>query len=421
MIPHGSDQLKWAILGESPAIERWTDWLATRRDQRIVAIWPGNGTGDVPKPDVRRLGSWSDLLEPSVADVIAVAATDFDDRALALRQLADYGACLLIEIPDMEPILGYELAMIQAERGARLIPYYPAALHPWIEQLRVWCAEPTSCPIGSIEQLSLERIGLPTDTTSQQEFARDAIVLRRLLGPIDRLQAMGNRVEPGEQIHASPRDGRNGLASASQVASVHLQSVAGIIAQWSLVPARHASPARLVVRGWAGSLVIEMPQPCSGWTARADWSDEADRAPVVWADLSGWDPQGAVLEQVQRARAGREVQLAWDDAYRAAELADLMELSGRRGRTLDIHNQEVTERDTFKGVMSAIGCFLLLATPLLLVAGMILQGILRPLASHPVWRLWPVLVLIPLGIFLVLQLLLMVFPPERRGQRPKQT
>lgn len=392
----------WGVLGSSSAMDAWVDWLSQQPDQRVVARW--SGASEKNAGSVSELTSWTDLLGHSSVNVVAVAAGAFPERATALRQLIDYGMPLVLEVPDFDPIFDCELAMIQAERKAVLAPYFPAALHPWVAQLRDWIADPSRSPVGAIDQVSIERIGMPEGRrTAVDAFAGDAIILRRLLGQFRQLQAMEGAGE-----------GRG------EMASVHVRSAMGPMARWSLISADAASTGRLVARGTEGSLRIDMQQRLSDWTAGVEWyrSVDAERSRTVdWAKVDGWSGHLASWEQVQSALAGRTIDFTWEDAYRSAELADLMELSGRRGKTLDIHNQQVTERETFKGIMSAVGCLLLLATPVLLVLGMVLQSVFAPFAAHPIWRLWPVMILLPLLIFLLAQALQLVFP-SRNSSKP---
>jgi hypothetical protein len=69
----------------------------------------------------------------------------------------------------------------------------------------------------------------------------------------------------------------------------------------------------------------------------------------------------------------------WPGICRDLEVADTVELSLRRGRMIELHHETVTEEDTFKGVMAALGCLLVMVVPLVLIAAAILGGLLaRP-------------------------------------------
>ncbi|MFM9066967.1 MAG: hypothetical protein ACKOUR_06535, partial [Planctomycetota bacterium] len=93
----------------------------------------------------------------------------------------------------------------------------------------------------------------------------------------------------------------------------------------------------------------------------------------------------------------------------------------------------VTEEDTFKGVMSAIGCLLLLLVPLVLIVAVVVDGFVHGWHSQMDYnpqgssgsvaqpasgsgRLWLILILFPLLLFLLLQTLQMVF--RSGGKQP---
>jgi uncharacterized membrane protein len=98
---------------------------------------------------------------------------------------------------------------------------------------------------------------------------------------------------------------------------------------------------------------------------------------------------------------------------------------------LDLHHETVTEEDTFKGVMSAVGCLLLLLVPLVMIAAVVIDGFVHgwhtqmdydrqgsggmsSQSSGGSIRYWLILILVPLLIFLLLQTLQLVF---RRSPR----
>ena len=82
------------------------------------------------------------------------------------------------------------------------------------------------------------------------------------------------------------------------------------------------------------------------------------------------------------------------------ELADTIEISLRRGRMIDVHDQQLSEDLAFKGTMSAAGCgVLMILPPLLLIVGWLAEQVGLPVASY-----WPHCLLALLVLFLVFQL-----------------
>ena len=91
-----------------------------------------------------------------------------------------------------------------------------------------------------------------------------------------------------------------------------------------------------------------------------------------------------------------------------------MDRSLLRGRTIELFNEEPTEEQSFKGVMAMGGCLTLMASfgVLLLVA--LVEALQLPIRGWLIWRLWPVYLLTPLAVFLLMQLLQLAIKREDR-------
>jgi hypothetical protein len=104
---------------------------------------------------------------------------------------------------------------------------------------------------------------------------------------------------------------------------------------------------------------------------------------------------------------------AWIDACRDQEAAEAVDRSLLRGRTIELYGEEHTEADSFKGVMAMGGCLLLLLVIGVTFAAALIEGLRLPLRAWPAMQMWPVCLLVPVAIFLLLQLLqLAVKRPE---------
>ena len=67
-----------------------------------------------------------------------------------------------------------------------------------------------------------------------------------------------------------------------------------------------------------------------------------------------------------------EAASTWQQATAAMEIVDTIELSLQKGRTIEVHQQRLTEQLAFRGTMAAFGCGLLLVTFFaLVVAGIV--------------------------------------------------
>jgi hypothetical protein len=134
-----------------------------------------------------------------------------------------------------------------------------------------------------------------------------------------------------------------------------------------------------------------------------------------------WNAPHAALEILALAREEVETESNWHDAARNVELADAIDRSLAKGRTIDLHHEEFTDVGTFKGTMASAGCGLLAAGLVLVVV----VAIVHTLAIQAGWnRLarildgWPYLILIIFGLFLLLQLLVLV-GKSRSGQEDR--
>jgi hypothetical protein len=111
---------------------------------------------------------------------------------------------------------------------------------------------------------------------------------------------------------------------------------------------------------------------------------------------------------------GRAGTSTWSAATRAMEVVDAVTLSLEKGRTIDVFQQQLTERLAFRGTMAAIGCGVLLAG----FAAIVLVALIGGFEGVPGQRLvpfWPLALLALLAFFLLLQIVPLL------ATRPKRT
>ena len=129
---------------------------------------------------VSRDPSWEPLLDPQVCDAVLVGVDGWNDaRAEGVRALVQAGRTLLLSHPLVLSMLwAYELDMIRGDSGARLIPFLPDRLHPFIRRLqeRIEAGLAGAGPLGAVETITMERRLL--------DRSRDA-VLRALAVDVD--------------------------------------------------------------------------------------------------------------------------------------------------------------------------------------------------------------------------------------------
>jgi myo-inositol 2-dehydrogenase/D-chiro-inositol 1-dehydrogenase len=335
----------------------------------------------------RIASSWEMLLDTALVDGVLVASSPQEDlRSEQLRKLVQSGMPLLVSHPAVESmLLYYELDMIRRDTSCIVMPYLPVRFHPAIAELAEIVGG-TDSGLGPIEQILLER---PLADRSKPrvlaQFARDVDILRRLCGEVTRVGAMGAASEEAAYAHLG----------------VQMSGPGDILARWSVSPVQAAGAARLSVIGANGQIVVTWPESAGVWT----WH-ETKHGQTTERAFATWDSAATALDRFAQQVNGNAIELDWVDAARSVELAESIQRSLLKGRTVELHYEDYTEEGTFKGTMTSVGCGLLLL-------GLILMPIVA-LADHANLHalLWPKLLLALLGLFLGLQLLKLVFPKK---------
>jgi hypothetical protein len=96
------------------------------------------------------------------------------------------------------------------------------------------------------------------------------------------------------------------------------------------------------------------------------------------------------------------------------EVADAVELSLEKGRTIEVFQQQLTERLAFRGTMAALGCGLLLVGFLAIIFITLLggaEGKDRPLLLPS----WPLVLLAVLALFLLMQTVPLLIAKTKRS------
>ncbi len=337
---------------------------------------------------VRPLDVWESLLDATALDAVIVArGSDEDRRAEQLRKLIQAGMPLLVSHPVVDSMLiYYELDMIRRETQCIVLPHLAERRHPASRSLAQWVREGGNSPIGKIEQLVMERsIVRPTKATVVGQFARDVDLVRAIAGDMTRLGALAGA--SGDTAYGS--------------LGVQMSGPNGIAARWSVVPSRSDEGARIAVVGSHGKALVVARAHDQAWTVALPTDEPRDR------QYETWDPAVDSLDELARALVGQPAEPDWVDAARSVELAETIERSLHKGRTIELYYEEYTEEGTFKGTMTSIGCGLLVLGTFLLGAVAIGEQM-----GLPYVRLWPYLMAGVFGLFLLLQLLMLVFRRE---------
>ena len=393
--------LKLGLLGSDPQVAavaaaavRAGDAVVMACDLPAAPSSVAEGTGlpdDLPRSD-----SWEPLLDDRTCDAVLVGADGWsDDRAEAVRGLVQAGRTLLLgHPPALSMLWAYELDMIRSDSQARLIPFLPDRLHPFIARLKAQVEEAVAegHPLGPLETISLER-RMPDRSreTVLRQLARDVDLVRVLSGDPQRLATLGGTPDTAWPTLAV------GFTGGQQVP-----------VRWSVVRGDLPSLVVTLVQEH-GSTSILIPGDDSPW----QWQGPATVAsPPATVFERGGVMLGILRDACTTTATPRQPALIpaadWADAARAIELAETVPRSLTKGRAIDLHQEEYSEIGTFKGTMASLGCGIVLAALFILILAALVGGIAREAGwafGERVAGAWPAVVLTALVLFLVLQVL----------------
>lgn len=344
---------------------------------------------------LRSCASWEELLSGPSIDAVIVCGDD--ERVLtAMRQLPAAGKSLaILPVPGQTSALVYELTLIQADAAVHLVPLFPLQSHPLLIRLHDLIAEGT---LGRVHHVQLERRMVPAESGPAAPLLSAGELSSAFLGDVDVLRFLGGNYD---QVTASRSGDAGGGVS---LATVTLGGTASPQAIWSATADRSGAAWCLTVAGAAGSATL------SGDPSRLEFSLECstphangEPAPVS-ADPGPW-----LLGHFESAVSGQRIRPDWTDLTRAFELLDAVDRSIRRRRTIDLHFEVPSERSVFKTQMTAAGCSLLVLTFVATVIYLVVANVFN--LNDTVKHVARLLIFLPLGVFLVLQLLLFLTKP----------
>lgn len=358
---------------------------------------------------------WETIVSASDVDAVivadATAAHPNDDgwlagedlRAEQLRKLIQAGVPVLVSHPACRSMLVYyELDMIRRDTGCVALPFIPTRWQPAVQELGAWLE---SGKLGTVEQAVMERSLAARDRAAVQDaFALDADLLRQLFGEQTRLAAMG----VSERVEGAAADLDADFANLG----LQLSGPGGVALRWLVVPAEpNETRGELTVRGTGGRAQLILPDDPTA-AATLHWHTSAgSQTQTFQADV-----YQAALTALAAAIEGEPENPSWVDGCRSVELADTIERSLNKGRVVELHYEDHTEQNTFKGTMTSLGCGLLLAGLVFMVVSAIAGRLGVGLADY-----WPYVLLAVMVLFLLLQLLRFVFPrDEGKEAGPEQ-
>lgn len=402
--------MRLAIIGADQESLELVRWAVREGGHELVSAFDAGHHGSELRsiaPGVRLGENWESLLLGSGVEVVVIGRgsagssnqtgiPDDERRADQLRKLAQAAVPMLVFVPACEAIVGYEIEMIRCDANGVIVPYAPGACHPNVRGLEDLASRDEGSSIGAIEQIVVER-----ETPARGrgdvlvQFARDVGLLRRVIGTIRSINATG----PALPIGRDPLGPKSRELLSLASLSVHLAGEEGLVARWSIGPALDEDRGRFTLVGTRGRAVLTM-------RTEGPWSWElvgTQRESI--ARLPGDDLAALFADLSHAAANGRYDQSAWLAACRDQEVAEAVDRSLARGRTIELFNEQHTEEQSFKGVMAMGGCLLLMMALAVVGLATIVEGLQLPLRDWPAWHWWPVALLVPVVVFLLLQLL----------------
>ena len=336
-----SDTMNVLILGNGDEELAWARWLLGRDEYQLDAAFPGfvdPALAGIPAPV-----DLDDALARVGIDVVIVGGP-LELRGEALRRAAAEGfAVVCVHPPGLDSEAYYQVALSREETGATIVPDLPIRLHPGVIALRQALS---TGELGAFRALRWEAPADPPGTDLVRvAFARAVDVVRALLGEIEALTATGD--PPGDEpefelvVHLR--------ADESRRAEVRLRSGA-------------IEPARLTLLAANGSLTLEIDH---GLRGLARLIRHIPPKPPQVTEIATWDGHEAIFSVLLSSmgrHGGPDLPApSLHDGTRAMELSEAAVRSLRRGRTVELHYESISEEATFKSVMTSTGCLILLA------------------------------------------------------------
>ncbi len=390
--------MRFALLGCDKKTLLIADWIARTEGHSVESIFqPGEYAGSLTRlhPNAGLSEGWESLLLSKEIDAVVVSVVPsgspgVDQRADQLRKLVQESVPGLMVHPVCESIVAFELEMIRSDTNCPLVPFLPTKDHA---AFRSFCAavRDSEATIGPVEQIVATRTSAQRDRdTVLRLLAEDSVLISELIGDVKAVSASGATGEDNSNL-------------ANLAVTFSGESAAG--ARWCVEPAEDHEGVQLVAVAERGKITLWLP--CEVGSDRYRLSVNGQDVPI-----DDWEIDMAIAAAVERLDsqiAGGTPDENLSRSFHALEIVDGVTQSCRRRRTIELLAEQPTEEDTFKAMMAAGGCVMLMWTLVLVILGPLLF-----LTGSTVLRvLWYVLLIGPMSVFLGLQLLRFVFDDKQ--------
>jgi myo-inositol 2-dehydrogenase/D-chiro-inositol 1-dehydrogenase len=379
--------MQFLIIGDGSEERAWARAIARDPEHRLLAAYPGWDEF----PDAARPADLDAALALAELEAVVVGGS-IASRGESLRRAAAAGFSIIcLHPPGDDSEAYYQVALSGAETGAIVIPGLPGRLHPALAALWRALDDPS---LGGFRGMRVEHRAEPAaGDLARHVLPRLIDPVRALIGEIEAVTATGD--PPGPEPKLSLIVQLRG--PAARRAEVRIERGG-------------PAPGRFVVSGAAGSLTLEH---APDWEGPARLISRSASGPETVTALEPWDGRAALLAVLAGAVAarGRALHPNLLDGTRAMELSEATVRSLKRGRTVELNYEEISEASTFKGVMTSVGCMVFLAMLIVLPLALIGPPLGFPGTIYLAYAIPPVLIL-----FIGLQLLRFVVRSPRRGE-----
>ena len=370
--------MKFCVIGTNKAAFSLLRELAGSSQHSLSACAIDGGLFDsaaAAEISVRLASSAEEALLETGVDVVVLATVDPEETLRLSRAASQADRHIVVIPPDScSPAFSFELHLVLDESRYSIIPLtgrYSLVALPAAE---------LSFSLDARQTLQLAA------ELSVADFSRDTIRSRVQQG-LDILSASGFRYTQVTALESRAPDGS--FLSLLITLNSHPS------AEQALPPATLTLRPAAILPGGESMLRITRSD---GTTQNAVISDSA-----------------AAVSRIESLCSDRASCSQWMESFSATlELAEAVEKSVRRRRTVDVHFDTGSERGVFKSQMTAIGCGILTYMMVWMVAYLIVAQ----LTELPTWMLHVARVawIAPLVIFLIAQALLPV--ARRRSSQP---
>ncbi len=391
--------MNFAVLGDAPEILPLLRAICQSRDHAINAFWRAEGLRDWMQQHgggVTEAASIKELKHDSSIAAVIVSGSDAELMDAA-RELAEAGKSVLV-LPQQRQDLGviYELSLVTADKPITLFPIFPLRVHPLVAKLRQLLDEGQ---LGVVQYLELNRSLAPDSQLDQAPLLTKDKADAAFLADVDLLRDLGGNYSQVTTLRTGKDEALSAITTtlgSEQAPQANWTAKAGGENSWRLTIAGMRSTAVLTGEPANGALTLEVDGP--------DLSLPTESVTEDWGQ--------AMLEAYLGAADHGPGQPTWEDLQRGMELMHATARSLRRKRTIELFFEAHSERSNFKTQMTAIGCGLILFTLFAMI--LVLVGGQAGLPAG-LMKILRIAIFAPLGIFLLLQVLLVLTKPAKNA------